>query len=61
MSKGSKPRPKDDEVFGDNYDSIFNKGKKKVKTTKEDHKVSWDWAKDALKRQDELQRKKKKR
>tara|TARA_R110002126_G_scaffold105861_2_gene240396 strand:+ start:3459 stop:3686 length:228 start_codon:yes stop_codon:yes gene_type:complete len=74
MSKGSKPRPTDSDKFGDNHDNIFNKGKKKVKnwdktkgyTTSgivgedEEPILPWAWAKDALLRQEEMQRKKKK-
>jgi hypothetical protein len=59
MSKGSKPRPENTEKIESNWDKVFGKSnKRKVKLTQEDHKVSWDWAKDALLRQDKPQRKK---
>lgn len=60
MSKGSKPRPTDKDAFSNNYDKIFNKGKKEPKLEDgESQKLPWAWAKDALKRQEAIERKKK--
>tara|TARA_R110000851_G_scaffold229758_5_gene382492 strand:+ start:89 stop:271 length:183 start_codon:yes stop_codon:yes gene_type:complete len=60
MSKGSKPRPTDSEVYGDSFDKIFGNAKKKKPQEGGKQKLSWDWAKKALVRQEEEDRKKKK-
>ena len=62
MSKGSKPRPTDKDKFSSNYDTIFGKAKKKripKESNDDESDLPWAWAKDVLKRQEELQRKKK--
>lgn len=67
MSKGSKPRPADPDKFGDNFDKIFSKGKRKRPKIEEDYEdedeqdLPWSWAKEVLIRQEEMQRKKKNR